>query len=230
MQSDAALQQRLISMKPVELFGCLSELKYGTLKDFGWNTFRAPPQLSFRTKSNLVMDGSRQSAHHICQPTPSMESIVFNGNHRHLVSYSTLHVYFRKLSLYTCWQVLALSRFTRCSTPQHLQSDELVTKFFHPCNRHPVTKFPAFYGTRHFTTMFTRTRNRILLKSVESRPYAITFDCDPLCCYPLICVYTLRAKFPDTNSAYKCTPGVSNWRGVRVKQIIFKFKVGRTPF
>lgn len=37
MQSDAAaLKQMLISMKPVELFGCLSESKYGTLKDFGW--------------------------------------------------------------------------------------------------------------------------------------------------------------------------------------------------
>lgn len=37
MQSDAAaLKQRLISMKAFELFGCLSESKHGSLKDFGW--------------------------------------------------------------------------------------------------------------------------------------------------------------------------------------------------
>jgi len=36
LQSDAAaLKRRLISMKPVELFGCLSESKHGSLKDFG---------------------------------------------------------------------------------------------------------------------------------------------------------------------------------------------------
>jgi hypothetical protein len=37
LQSDAAaLKQKLISIKPFELFGCLSESKHGSLKDFGW--------------------------------------------------------------------------------------------------------------------------------------------------------------------------------------------------
>jgi hypothetical protein len=78
--------------------------------------------------------------------------------------------------------------------------------------------------------MFTRTRNRILQKSVESRPYAITVDNDPYCCYLSVYVYTLRTKFSNINSVYKRRPGVSNRKGARVKRIILKFKAGRTPF
>ena len=63
MQSDvAALKQRLISMKPVDLFGCLSESKYGTLKDFGWKMLRVPAPLSFLTKSDQVTDDSHRAA------------------------------------------------------------------------------------------------------------------------------------------------------------------------
>ena len=100
LQSDAAaLKQRLISMKPVELFGCLSESKYSTLKNFRWKMLWVSAPLSFLTKSDQVTD-DRQSSHCIWQPTASMGSIVIisSSTRRHLVSSGTIHVHFGKVS------------------------------------------------------------------------------------------------------------------------------------